>query len=304
MPVRLALALAIMLAAPAHGQQTIPRTADGHPDFQGVWFSGWLTPLERIPGSTGVSVSAAEAQHLAEEAPRRAHEAAPLNLGPEWTSLAVVRGQHRAAMIVYPADGMLPYRSEAAPKRAAAAGVDDPEQRGLPERCIAGASRGPMLIAPAGMLRRIIQTPGNLVIHTESLSDLRIMRIGGESGPEPLQSWYGQTTARWEGDTLIAETTHFRPGDTIRIASGFTPLVVRQTSTILERFTLIAPDELLYQFTVLDPAVYASPWTAEYSMVRSTQPMFETACHEGNYAMTNMLRGARVTEQRTQKAKN
>jgi hypothetical protein len=291
------LCLALALAGAANAQ-SIPRTAEGKPDFHGVWFAGWLTPLERVPGSSGVVVDAAEAQRLAEDIPRRAHETAPLNIGPEWTSLAIVRGQHRAAMIVDPPDGMLPYRSESAPKRAAPAGGDDPEQRGLPERCIAGASRGPMLIAPAGMLRRIVQTPDNLLIHTESLSDLRIVRIGGRPAPDALQSWYGQTIGHWEGDTLVTETAHFRPNDTIRIASGFTPLVVRQTSTIVERFTLVAPDELLYQFTVLDPAIYARSWSAEYSMTRSAEPMFETACHEGNYAMTNILRGARMEERR------
>jgi hypothetical protein len=296
--------VAFALAGEALAQTSIPRTPDGKPDFHGVWFAGWLTPLERIPGSSGVTVDGDEARRLAEEVPKRAHAAAPLNLGSEWTSLAVVRGQHRAAMIVDPSDGMLPYRPEAVPQRAPPPGADGPEQRGLPERCIAAASRGPLLIAPAGMRRRIVQTPGNLVIHTESMSDLRIVRIGASRAPEPLQSWYGQTTGRWEGDTLVAETTHFRPGDTIRIASGFTPLVVRQTSTIVERFSLIAPDELLYQFTVVDPDVYSRPWTAEYSMMRSKEPMFETACHEGNYAMTNILRATRVMEERrAEKAK-
>jgi hypothetical protein len=299
--IRLIVAILTFALAPFASAQ-IPRTPDGKPDLQGVWFAGWLTPLERVPGSSGVVVDAAEAQRVAEAIPRRAHEAAPLNMGPEWTSLAVVRGQHRAAMIVDPPDGMLPYRPESIPNRAAPTGADDPEQRGLPERCIAGASRGPMLIAPAGMLRRIVQTPGNLVIHTESLSDLRVVRIGGGRAPEPLLSWYGQTTGRWEGDTLVTETTHFRKNDTIRIASGFTPLVVRQTSTIVERFTLIAPDELLYQFTVLDPAVYARSWSAEYSMTRSREPMFETACHEGNYALANILKGARMAEARAAKA--
>ena len=294
---------ALLLLAPIASAQPIPRTLDGKPDFQGMWFAGWLTPLERIPGSSGVVVDPAEAQLLAKEIPRRAHAAAPLNMGPEWTSLAVVRGQHRAAMIVDPADGMLPYRPESAPQRPAPAGVDDPEQRTLTERCIVGASRGPMLIAPAGMLRRIVQTPGNLLIHTESLSDLRILRIGGDRPPEAVQSWYGQTAGRWEGDTLVAESTHFRPNDTIRMPSGFTPLVVRHTSTLVERFTLIAPDELLYQFTVLDPDVYSRSWTAEYSMIRATEPMFETACHEGNYSMTNILRGARETEKRAAQAK-
>ena len=155
-----------------------------------------------------------------------------------------------------------------------------------------------MLIAPANMQRRIVQTPGNLVIHTEAMSDLRIFRIGGDRPAKALQSWYGQTIAHWEGDTLVAETTHFRPNDTIRMANGFTPLVVRQTSTLVERFTLIAPDELLYQFTVLDPDVYSRSWMAEYSMIRVTQPMFEFACHEGNYSMSNILLGARVVEQR------
>lgn len=289
---------ALLVLAPIASAQPIPRTPEGKPDFHGVWFSGWLTPLERIPGSSGVVVDAAEAELLAKEIPRRANAAAPLNIGPEWTSLAMVRGQYRAAMIVDPPDGMLPYRPDAIPKRAPAAGGDDPEQRNLPERCIAGPSRGPMLIAPANMMRRFIQTTGSLVIHAEAMSDLRIVRIGASPGPDPLQSWYGQTTGRWEGDTLVAETTHFRNNDTIRIAQGFTPLVVRQTSTIVERFTLLTRDELLYQFTVVDPDVYARPWMAEYSMIRSNEPMFEFACHEANYAMTNILRGARETEKR------
>ena len=291
-------ALFALLVIGAASAQTIPRTPDGRPDFQGVWFAGWLTPLERVPGSSGVVVDPAEAQFLAREIPRRAHAAAPLNIGPEWTSLAVVRGQHRAAMVVDPADGMLPYRPGSTPQRPAPAGVDGPEQRPLTERCIAGPSRGPMLIAPANMQRRIVQTPGNLVIHSEAMNDLRIFRIGGDRPPEALQSWYGQTIARWEGDTLVAETTHFRPNDTIRIANGFTPLVVRQTSTLVERFTLIAPDELLYQFTVVDPDVYSRSWMAEYSMTRATQRMFEFACHEGNYSMANMLRGGRLAEER------
>ena len=105
--------------------------------------------------------------------------------------------------------------------------------------------------------------------------------------------------ARWEGDTLVVETTHVRTESPIRLSVGFTPLIFRNNAKLVERFTLVAADEILYQFTVEDPEVYARPWLAEYSMMRTSKRQFEMACHEGNYSLTHILQGAREQENRS-----
>ncbi|HEX5005875.1 MAG TPA: hypothetical protein VFV70_02110, partial [Hyphomonadaceae bacterium] len=111
-----------------------------------------------------------------------------------------------------------------------------------------------------------------------------------------LLSRSGDTIAKWEGDTLVAETTHVRSESPVRVVPGSTPMVLRDNARLVERFTLVGPDEILYQFTVQDPDVYAHSWSAEFSMVRTTKRQFENACHEGNYALSNILQGARQKE--------
>ena len=144
----------------------------------------------------------------------------------------------------------------------------------------------------------MVETPDNLVIHSEGSSDLRIFGIGAPRRPEAVRSRGGDSIARWEGDTLVVETTHIRSESPIRISVGFTPLLLRDNATLIERFTLVSKDELLYQFTVDDPEIYARPWLAEYSMMRTTGRQFEMACHEGNYSLTNILQGSREQDRR------
>jgi hypothetical protein len=288
-------------AAIAQTAETPPRTAEGRPDFQGVWSNPWITPIERLPEAKTVVLDKAEAIRVQNAAMNRLDAAAPLNpdgYKNEGNLLAVVQGEYRAAMVVDPPDGKLPYRPEVAPKpfRPPMGGFDSYEAVGPNVRCIVGG--GPMFYAPGDYPRTIVQTPDNLIIHSEGFSDLRIFGIGAASRPAALTSRAGDSTARWEGDTLVVETTHVRSDSPIRLSVGFTPLLFRDNAKLIERFTLVSKDELLYQFTVEDPEIYARPWLAEYSMMRTGKRQFEMACHEGNYSLTHILQGSRQEERR------
>jgi hypothetical protein len=280
------------------------RTPDGHPDFQGTWSNPWMTPIERLPEASSVVLDATEASRVQAIALARLDAAAPLNpdgYRNEGNLLAIVQGQHRAALVVDPPDGKLPYRPEARPAPFTLPPPPESyEVIGPNVRCTVGG--GPMFYAPGNWLRTIVQTPDSLVIHSEAFSDLRVFRIGGAPRPAAVESRAGDSIARWEGDTLVVETTHVRAESPIRLSVGFTPLIFRNGARLIERFTLVGPDEMLYQFTVEDPAVYARPWMAEYAMIRTGERQFEHACHEGNYALTNILQGARVQERRTASA--
>jgi hypothetical protein len=304
-------ALLILSFAVADAQTPFnpPRTPDGHPDLQGTWSSHWLTPIERLPDAETVTLTAAEAARVQAATLARA-DIGNLNADGyrnEGNTMLVVQGEYRAAMIVEPPDGMLPYlpgRRPATPPGLTAGPnssirADGPEQRPIQERCIAGAGRGPLYYVPGHTMRTIVQTPDSFVVHSEGLNDLRVFRINAQHRPGVMRSLWGDSIASWEGDTLVVETTHFLPSDPIRITVGYTPLAIRENAKLIERFTLVSTDELLYEFTVEDPSTYFRPWKAEYSMLRTTMHQFENACHEGNYSLPNILRGARVQEQRT-----
>jgi hypothetical protein len=292
------------LGAHAANSQTIfqpPRMPDGRPDFQGVWESHLLTPIERLPEASTVVLDAAEAKRVQEAAIERL-ETGSMNADGfrnEGNTLAVVRGEYRAAMVVDPPDGKLPYRPEAKPRPFVLPTgiVDSYEAIGPNVRCIGGVGGAPLYYAPGANMRTIVQTPSNLMIHSEAINDTRVFGIGAAPRPDALRSAYGDSIAHWDGDTLVVETTHF-PARNFRLAPGFTPLIFRGDARMVERFTLIAQDELLYQFTVEDPSTFERPWLAEYSMRRSGQRQFEYACHEGNQAVANILQGSRVQERR------
>ena len=148
------------------------------------------------------------------------------------------------------------------------------------------------------MNRRVVQTEDALVVWSEAGGETRIIRIGGAHASQALTSFAGDSIGRWEGDTLVVETTHMRAEDPYRLLAEGRPIAVGASSRVIERFTRLSGDELLYQFTVEDPALYASPWMAEYVMRTGTDRAYEFACHEGNYALANILRGAREAEQR------
>src|SRR5262249_51604963 len=150
--------------------------------------------------------------------------------------------------------------------------------------------------------RQIVQTKDALVIHSEGGGETRIVRIGGKALPPNMTSFIGDSVGRWDGDTLVVETTGFRKDDQFRMFVTGRPIMVGVNSKVVERFSRVSADEINYRFTVEDPAVYAKPWLAEYSMIAAPKgsggKMYEFACHEGNYGLPNILSGQRAIERR------
>ncbi|HEV7693035.1 MAG TPA: hypothetical protein VGO52_19530, partial [Hyphomonadaceae bacterium] len=217
----------------------------------------------------------------------------------------VVRGEVRSSLIIDPPDGHLPLSAEGLTRRSRTApngvtGVDGPEQRALTERCLMSSNGfAPFLTQPANNIRQVVQTRTHVIIFTEAYSQLRIIPLDGTLGP-PLPRG-GSSRGSWSGDTLVVETTGFEPGDNLRNAGAGITFPISPATTITERFSLTGADEILYRFTIADTALYTRPWTAETTMARTGEPMFEFACHEGDYSMAGILGGARADERRKRK---
>ncbi len=168
---------------------------------------------------------------------------------------------------------------------------DDPEGRPLSERCLLafGSSAGPpMLPVLYNNLKRIVQSENTVMILVEMVHDARVIRMNQEHAPAEIRSWLGDSVGHWEGDTLVVDTTNFRDTPGLGQASG--------NLHVVERFTRIDADTLLYQFTVDDPTVWTAPWSGEYVWPASEHKVYEYACHEANYSFGGILRGARVLE--------
>jgi hypothetical protein len=228
------------------------------------------------------------------------------------SQVVTVDGQKRSSLIVDPPDGRVPaMRPEAraryeavlatritpdADESAAAAGpssaFDGPEVRPLAERCLLGFSStsGPPTLPNYwyNNLKQIVQTRDTVMILNEMVHDVRIIRIGGTHPPAYVKKWLGDSIGRWEGDTLVVETTNFTDKTQFR-GSG-------EDLRVVERFTRTSDTTLLYRFTVEDPSTWERPWTGEYPWVASDEAIYEYACHEGNYSFTGILRGARLAE--------
>lgn len=271
-----------------------PRTATGVPDLQGNWITPWLTPLERPPGVTSLELSSAEADALFNRIWSNMRGQDPLSPLDtlDVAGLALVRGVPRSSLIVSTDDGKLPLRT--APRRSPpTAGLDSYEQRPPPERCLPPVNtQAPLFLMPAGNVRQIVQTPDHMVVMTEILSARRIIPLTPEAEAAPLGG-----RGHWEGDTLVVVSSGFAPNDRMR-AGPFANFPISPQTTITERFTRISEAELLYSFTVADDGLYTAPWTAEMSLVPTTHQVLEWACHEGNYALTHVLEGARLPEWR------
>jgi len=161
----------------------------------------------------------------------------------------------------------------------------------LPDRCLLGfgsTAGPPMLSTLYNNHKRIVQTPDHVMILTEMVHDARIVRIGGEHAPDDMRRWIGDSIGWWEGDTLVVDTTNFNDTPSMRMAT--------RDLHVVERFTRIDENTLLYNFTVEDPNTWEAPWTGEYVWPQTDEPVYEYACHEGNYSMYNILGGARRLE--------
>jgi hypothetical protein len=234
------------------------------------------------------------------------------------SSYTIVDGQKRTSLVVDPPDGHVPAYTPSAKQRVAAlvsrptsdvqetndpglepaGSYDDPERRPLGERCILGfgSTSGPPVLPDYfyNNLHQIVQTQDTVMILSEMVHDARIVRMNAQHLPKTIRRWMGDSVGHWEGDTLVVDTTNFT--DKTRFRGSTEDLHV------IERFTRVDARTLLYRFTIDDPATWAAPWTGEYAWPATDQPIYEYACHEANYALGDILRGARTREAEEQAA--
>jgi hypothetical protein len=312
-------------SAQAGGQAgwVLPRTPDGHPDLQGNWGSATITPLERPEGQGPVLSwdQVVELEGRAVSALERSVESISPERGQVGTGatggydgfymdrgdrVAMVDGEPRSSLIVSPANGRVPalspegqrWRADQARFRRSFGEYDHPELRPLGERCMMsfGSSAGPPMVPNTFYNNNytITQTADHVVIMAEMVHDARIIRLGeGPRLPDHVRPWMGDSWGRWEGETLVVETRNVHPFQRWR---GNPTENLRVT----ERFTRVDEHTLLYEFTVEDPSVYSEPWSAQIPWNSMDDLLYEYACHEGNYALDNILRGWRFQEERDQ----
>jgi hypothetical protein len=325
--VAVATILSLPLSGIAHAagaKYQAPRTAYGVPDLQGTWTNASVTSLERDDAFKGKArmtlAEAAEFERNTAFAKLSEADAKPSATGSKatasadpggynafWldpgTKLAVINGEARTSFIVEPVNGKIPY-SPAGLKAFMAArasmNFDGPEARALGERCLLGfgsTSGPPMLPDVYNNNYQIVQTPDAVMIQVEMVHDARIVRINGKHVPGNITPWLGDSIGHWEGETLVVETTNLNPGQKAHygIKQRF---YLPPTAKVTERFTRVAANQLLYQFTVEDSTAYTQPWKGEVPMTATQDHIYEYACHEGNYALPGILAGARETEKR------
>lgn len=298
-----------------------PRTEFGQPDMQGVWFYGTSTPFDRpeILGNKQ-SYTEAEAQELLQSLldadrqksqPLSAERGAPAegamvaqeadhNFSDSRVNPIRINGEYRTSQITSPENGRLPLREGGKDIFAnwlsqGHGAYDGPEIRPASERCV-GPNGGPMAPTVGWFYNanmQIVQTEDYVMLLAEMNHDARIIPTSGEPRKNNHPQWMGNSVGTWEGDTLVVETTDFRPEQ-----SWFAFLMSDQLK-ITERFKLVADDEILYSYTIYDPEIYTEPVTVEKNIVRRAagEHVFEYACHEGNYSFPSILAGARRLEQ-------
>ena len=319
------LAVALLAPVPVAGQArpsaanttaaaktwTEPRTADGQPDLQGIWSNATLTPLERPRELAGkqffTEEEAAEyekqvLQH--NNADRRDNPNTDADVALAYNDSWYDRGTkvvptRRTSLIVDPPNGKIPTLTPEGQKRADAVfcqtgqhshcrerGFESWEDRNLWERCI---TRGlPIVPGPYNNNYQILQTPEYVAILSEMIHDARIIPLDGRSHVDKdIRQWTGDSRGRWEGNTLVVDTTNF---------TDLNPFPGAQNLHVIERITRTDEETILYQFTVEDPGMWTKPWSGEVPIKRMSGQLYEYACHEANYGLANTLRGARVAE--------
>ncbi len=299
-------------AQAAEQPYTAPRTPDGQPDLQGFWTNQTYTRLERPDGVTTPFYTEEEVAAIEGRAATR--ESAQTDPGTipdvhyDFTQFGLDRSQSgfarnlRTSLIVDPPNGKLPPVTAEGQRRAAEVAAarermggrwDAAENNQLDDRCIMMAGAGPpMLNTGYNSTYHIVQAPGYVMILVEMIHDARVIplsAVGREPPPEAVRHWLGASRGRWEGETLVVETSNFNGKNPLRGSSD--------KMRVIERFTRVAEDTIMYRFTVEDEATWETPWTAEMPMQQTRGPIFEHACHEGNYGLYNTLVGARLEEQ-------
>jgi len=311
---RLLLAVgAILVAAvavssaqtPAGSAYKVPRLRDGHPDLQGTWTTQTFTPLQRPKRYAGREfLTEAEADELIkllakggvdplannifgatdEERAKRVEQADETHYNnADWLATAKPKtlSSRRTSMIFDPPDGLIPPQTPEGQKRTAARrainGFDSYETRPAQERCIVWTHEGPpMMPPPYNDILRIMQMPGYVLVYRELSTAPRIIPMDGRPHPpSQVRNWAGHSVGRWEGDTLIVDTTNFN--DKAAVQGG-------------------GPDSIMYRVTLEDPGTWTRPWSIEIPMLATDGRLYEYACHEGNYGLPNILSGARFAD--------
>jgi hypothetical protein len=301
-----------------------PRTADGHPDLQGIWNYSTLTPMER-PRDLAGKEFLSEQEVAAYE--KRTVQSRNVDLDRETkpTARGIVNGSEetedlanaynefwwdrgtklvktrRTSLVIDPPDGRIPALTPQAKKRmaaieeASARPAQGPEDRPVSERCIVRPNSGPPM-TPTGYNNnfQLVQAPGYVVIFNEQIHDARIIPTDGRSHlPQNIRQWMGDSRGHWDGNTLVVDTTNFTGKAPFR-GSG-------ENMHLVERFTLTEPGTLLYEFTVDDPQSFARSWTGQIPMSKGPERIYEYACHEGNYSLFTTLSSARQLEKQQSK---
>jgi len=320
-----ALAAAPALSQPANAAAGYhaPTNAYGQPDLEGVWTNATLTPFERdakygdrlvmkpdeaaaieqnnnkfIQASNAPTDPKVKTTDLPYEC-GRGFKGSDCGYNFAWTDPGTqvmnVGGQHRTSILVDPPNGRLPPMTEAGKARLQArfkrSAWDGPEARSLGERCILsfGSAAGPpMLPLLYNNNYQIYQSKDEVAIVVEMVHDVRHIHIASQHEPQTMRLWMGDSIGHWEGDTLVVETVNLRPEQAFRGAGP--------NMKVVERFRRISPRQILYSFTVEDPDTYTRPFSGEVALNASNKPIYEYACHEGNYAMPGILAGAREME--------
>jgi hypothetical protein len=294
---------------------TAPRTENGHPDITGVWSFAVITPFQRdlklgdrttLTDQEALDIERRNAER-SETVDSTTRKRGAGDVNTAYNDFWYDRGtkvdvNRQSSIVVDPPNGRIPpvnaqgrarQQANAAARKALARGPSDgPEDRGLAERCIIGFNAGPPF-APSAYNNNVqlVQTKDHVVIVNEMVHDARIVPTDGRPhDTQDVRSWLGDSRGRWEGNTLVVTTKNFSPKNLPRGAS--------ENLVLTERFTRTAPDVLVYEFTFNDPATWDIPWTGRIPLEKINEPIYEYACHEGNYGMDGILKGTRAEEAR------
>ena len=303
-------------AAPAAKKWTAPRTPDGQPDLQGYWTNSTYVPLERGNNVTKAFYTEEEfAKVIKEAAAREAEQTEPgtiadvhydfTQFGLDRSQSAFVKNDLRTSMIIDPPNGKMPpltaegqkrAADRAAERRRAGATTDAVQNMPIGTRCLIMAGSGPpMMNAGYNSNYQIVQGQGYVMILVEMIHDARIIPTDNRAAlPENMRQWMGDSRGHWEGDTLVIETTNLNGKNPYRGSS--------EKMKVTERIARVDANTLSYKFTIDDPGTWTQPWTAEAPMTKSIGPIFEHACHEGNYGVRNTLAGARLEDKKAAEA--
>jgi hypothetical protein len=299
------LGILLFSAVAVSAQTAKPKAAhvgDGHPDLQGTWDFAQLTPFERPGAFAGKSsISDEEAEEFAQQRIENGNKdnrggGAAADVERAYNDFWWDYGKRIAkqtSLVVDPPDGRVPPLTAEAQKRAAdrRGRYDNPEERPLAERCVLGFNSGPPMIPSAyNNNMQLVQTRDHVVILNEMIHSARIVPLDGRAhAPANIRSLTGDSVGHWDGDTLVVDTTNFSQEAGFRGASSKMHLV--------ERFTRVDKDTLRYEFTVDDPSTWTAKWSASIPMARTDELIYEYACHESNYGLEGVLKGARFEDQ-------